>query len=175
MMLERLLGRSKTKKPAEGSIAPDFSLATLDGGRFTLAESLQAGPVAIAFFEVFCPTCQLTFPFLERLHQAYRNDPVTLCGISQDDAEQSQQFSKQFGVSFPIALDDDELSASKSYVFHHVPAIFLIDRTGQIRLRFSGFSKASLIRLSEEIASLISRPPDPVFLPDEVVPEAKPG
>lgn len=174
-MLERLLGHTKEAAPEAGTVAPDLALATSDGGQFTLSEALRKGPAVIAFFKITCKTCQLTFPFLERLHQAYRKDPVEFWGISQDDAEKSRQFTEQFGVSFPIALDSDGYPASKSYVFTHVPTILLIDRDGKIRLRFSGFSKAEMIRLSEEIASLTARQPEPVFLANESVPDAKPG
>lgn len=174
-MLERLLGRKKTGAPDVGSVAPDFSLATLNGGRLKLSESLQNGPAVVAFFKVSCPTCRFTLPFLERLLAAYRNDSVSIWGISQNDAEKSRHFCEQFGVTLPIAIDGKDFHASKSYSFTNVPTILLIDREGRIRQRFSGFSKAGLIHLSEEIARLIGRPPEPVFLASELVPNAKPG
>ena len=96
-------------------------------------------------------------------------------GISQDDAEKSSMFCEQFGVTFPIAIDAPAYLASKSYVFSSVPTILLVDRERAIRFRLTGFSKAGLIRLSEEIAHLANRPPAPVFLPNELVPETKPG
>ena len=52
---------------ATGTRAPEFELKTLDGKKFTLRDELAHGPVALAFFKVSCPTCQYTFPFLERL------------------------------------------------------------------------------------------------------------
>ncbi|HVB34283.1 MAG TPA: TlpA disulfide reductase family protein [Patescibacteria group bacterium] len=174
-MLERLFGHKKAAGPGVGDAAPDFSLATLEGGRFTLSELLQTGPAVIAFFKVSCPTCQFTLPFLDRLHLAYQNDPVEIWAISQDNANKSRKFREQFGVSFPIALDGEQFPASKSCGFSNVPTILLIDRAGQILHRFSGFSRADLIRLSEEIAKLIGRPPAPVFLAGELVPEIKPG
>ena len=84
-------------------------------------------------------------------------------------------FCEQFGVTFPIAIDAPAYLASKSYVFSSVPTILLVDRERAIRFRLTGFSKAGLIRLSEEIARLANRPPAPVFLPNEIVPETKPG
>ncbi len=48
-----------------------FLLPGLDGGNFSLQEALQRGPVLAVFFKVSCPTCQYTFPFLERIHKAY--------------------------------------------------------------------------------------------------------
>ena len=50
------------------SRAVDFSLAGLDDKKYSLAESLKEGPVLAAFFKSSCPVCQLTFPFLERVH-----------------------------------------------------------------------------------------------------------
>ena len=174
-MLERLWGHRQATTPDVGNAAPDFSLATADGGRFTLSGAWQKSPVVIAFFKITCKTCQFTLPFLDRLYRSYRNDPIAFWGISQDDAEKSRLFAEQFGVTFPIAVDGDGYPASKSYVFSHVPTILLIDGEGRIRQRFSGFSKAGMIRLSEEIAQLTSRQPEPVFLASELVPDAKPG
>ena len=49
--------------------APQFDLPGLAGDRTSLPDLLVSGPVLLAFFKVTCPTCQLTFPFLERLHR----------------------------------------------------------------------------------------------------------
>ena len=53
-----------------GSRAPDFRLPQLDGGAVALREILANGPAVIAFFKTTCPVCQLTLPFLERIHKA---------------------------------------------------------------------------------------------------------
>ena len=69
-----------------GTKAPEFELTTLDGKRFVLSEVLSRGPVVLAFFKVSCPVCQFAFPYLERLHKAYRQQGYTLVGVSQNDA-----------------------------------------------------------------------------------------
>ena len=56
-MLERFFGHTKEAAPEVGSAAPDFSLATADGGKFTLSEAWPKSPVVIAFFKVTCKTC----------------------------------------------------------------------------------------------------------------------
>lgn len=173
-MFERLLGK-KSPAPDVGDLAPNFTLPALEGGDYTLAEAARLAPQVIAFFKISCSTCQFSFPFLERLHRAYETDPVEFRGISQDNAENSRLFCEKFGVTFPIAIDDPSYLASKSYVFDSVPTILLVDGESTIRFRLTGFSKPGLIRLSEEIARLTSRPPAPVFLPSELVPETKPG
>jgi len=64
------------------------------------------GAVVAAFFKISCPVCQFTFPFLERLYQRYGGDDITFLGISQDDANATAGFTRQYGVTFPLALDE---------------------------------------------------------------------
>ena len=52
-----------------GSKAPDFTLSTLDGKTFPLAQALRASRWCFAFFKISCPVCQYAMPFLERLQK----------------------------------------------------------------------------------------------------------
>ena len=45
-----------------GAKAPDFTLSTLDGKPFSLAQKLSEGPVVLAFFKVSCPSLPVCFP-----------------------------------------------------------------------------------------------------------------
>ncbi len=174
-MFEHLWKRHKDQSPDLGETAPEISLESLDGGRFVLSEAAAKSPTVVAFFKVSCGTCQFTFPFLERIHNAYRDQPVHFRAISQDDAELSARFAQHYGFTFPIALDPAPYAASRSYHFESVPTILLVDRDRIVRFRTTGFSKAGLNHLSEEIARLLGREPAPVFLANEKVPEMKPG
>ena len=70
--------------------------------RSRLQDLIANGPVLLAFFKITCPVCQLTFPFLERLHTA---GTLPIYGISQNDAEDTREFNQHFGVTFPTLLD----------------------------------------------------------------------
>src|SRR5712671_2540778 len=89
-----------------GAKAPEIELNALDGKRVSLKDELARRPVVLAFFKVSCPTCQYAFPFLERLYQAYRDKGVALVGVSQNTAKDTMTFNKEFGVTFPVLLDD---------------------------------------------------------------------
>jgi peroxiredoxin len=54
-----------------GDAAPEFSLPDTQGKKHSLKDLLKKGPVIAAFFKMSCPTCQFTFPFLQRIHDAY--------------------------------------------------------------------------------------------------------
>src|SRR5215470_15358247 len=98
-----------------GNPAPNFSLKSLDGKEFSLANALKKGPVVLAFFKVSCPVCKFTFPFLERLYDRYKGGTVTFLGVSQDNASATRDFAQSFGLTFQILLDDSAYTVSNAY------------------------------------------------------------
>jgi peroxiredoxin len=160
-----------------GSSAFDFSLKALDGKDCSLAALLAKGPVVAAFFKISCPVCQFTFPFLERLHQRYGKGDVTFLGISQDDAKTTKQFAAEFGVTFPMAMDESARSypASNAYGLTSVPTIFLIEPDRKIEVVCIGFDKKGLEAIGASLAERGSLAPAALFRPDERIPDHKPG
>jgi peroxiredoxin len=159
-----------------GNIAPGFSLKALDGKEYSLATLMERGPVVVAFFKISCPVCQFTFPFLERLHKRYGGDGVTFLGISQDDARSTTRFAKEYGVTFPILIDDENgYVASNAYCLTSVPTIFLIDTDGTVKVSCMGFDKKDLEKIADALAERKKISLASLFRPDEVVPANKPG
>ena len=158
-----------------GAIAPEFSLRGLDGKEYSLGKLLERGPVVTAFFKISCPVCQFTFPFLERLFQRYGRDGVSFLAISQDDARATKEFGKEYGLTFPMATDDDGYPVSNAYGLTNVPTIFLIEPDGQVKVSSTGFDKKDLETISTQLAQRKKIVTAALFRPDEVVPDNKPG
>ena len=159
-----------------GNMAPGFSLKSLDGKEYSLHDLFQRGPVVAAFFKISCPVCQFTFPFLERLYKRYGGDGVSFLGISQDDARDTRDFAKEFSVTFPMLLDDEDgYIVSNAYGLTSVPTIFLIDTEGTVKVSSTGFDKKDLETIAAELAQRRKIALAPLFRPDEVVPINKPG
>ncbi len=158
-----------------GSAAPLFALQGTEGKTYSLSEALEHGPVLIAFFKVSCPTCQYTFPFLERLYQQFRASGIQHWAISQDDARNSQSYAREFGVTFPILIDDYPYETSHAYGIKYVPTLFLIAPNGTIEFMGDGFAKSDLLGIQRWFATHFTASPPPLFLPNERVPEFKPG
>jgi peroxiredoxin len=152
-------------------------LKGLDGTTYSLEALREKGPVVAAFFKISCPVCQFTFPFLQRLYQRYGGDDVTFLGISQDDAKATAGFARQYGVTFPMALDEKEkgYSASNEYGLTSVPTIFLIDADGTVRISSMGFVKDDLERIAAELAERRKIAPAALFAANESVPANRPG
>jgi peroxiredoxin len=161
---------------ATGKKAPEFDLQTLDGKRFLLGDELDHGPVVVAFFKVSCPTCQYTLPFLERLYRAYGNRGVTLVGISQNDAKETAAFAREFGVTFPILLDDThKYPVSNAYGLTNVPTLFWIAQNGEIEVSSVGWVKADFEQINRKMAESGKAASAIVFKPGEEVRDFRAG
>jgi peroxiredoxin len=123
-----------------------------------------AAPVLLAFFKIACPTCQMTFPFLQRL--ADRGGP-RIVGVSQDDAEGTAEFKAAFGVRFETVLDSG-YAASNAYGLEYVPTMVLVEPDGRISWKIEAFVKPDL-------EALAARWGVTLFDAGERVPNYKPG
>ena len=159
-----------------GMTAPDFTLAGRNGDKVSLAESLKKGLVLAAFFKISCPTCQYTFPLLERLFKAYAGGPVIVLGVSQNDRKKTDDFAREYGVTFPLLLDDPgAYLASNTYGLTTVPSIFLISPGGKIEVSSVGWSKRDFEDLNTRVAKATGASPAQIFKPGEDVVEFKAG
>lgn len=159
-----------------GNLAPNFSLKSIENKEYSLGKLMERGPVVAAFFKISCPVCQFTFPFLERLYKRYGGDGVAFLGISQDDARDTKDFAKEYGVTFPMLIDDENgYLVSNAYGLTNVPTIFLIDTEGKVKVSTTGFDKKDLEAIAAELAERKKISLAPLFRPEEVVPANKPG
>jgi len=159
-----------------GKAAPQFQLNTLHGKTLSLKETLERGPVVLVFFKVSCPTCQYALPFYERLFKAYKNQHVTLLGVSQNDARDTLAFAKEFGVSFPLLLDDTRnYPVSNAYGLTNVPTIFWIATDGEIEVSSAGWVKAEFEQINRKMAEAAQTAATPVFQPSEAVQDYRAG
>jgi len=159
-----------------GTKTPDFELKAMDGRRFVLSEELVRGPVVLAFFKVSCPVCQYAFPFLARLERAYGRQGVRVFGVSQNDPKKTAAFTKEFGVNFPVLLDDeDTYPVSNAYGLTNVPTLFWIAQDGDIEISSVGWVKADFEEVNRKMAEARSIPSASVFQPGEDVRDFRAG
>ncbi len=161
---------------ASGVIAPDFILPTVDGPQVSLSEALKGGPLLLAFFKVSCPVCQYAFPFFERVFEANRGGNLTVLGVSQDNAKNTKAFMKQYGITFPVAIDDESnrYAVSNAYGLTNVPTSFLIAKSGEVEVSSVGWSKRDLEAMLHKLTQLDQKPA-PIWRPGESVQEFRAG
>ena len=159
-----------------GTLAPDFTLPAMDGKKFSLKDALAKGPVVAAFFKISCPICQFAFPYLERIYKAYGNRNLTIVGISQNNAKDTAAFLKEYGITFPVLLDDTSTyPVSNAYRLTNVPSIFWIAQDGEIEISSVGWVKKEIDEIGRKAAETTGEKIRPVFHAGESVPDFRAG
>jgi peroxiredoxin len=119
----------------EGSKAPDFELKTLTGETVKLS-SLKGKKVMLNFWATWCPPCKAEMPDLEKLYKQKDEDLVILA-VNIDPQLDVKGFADEYGITFPILLDDDD-SVNEAYQILSIPTTYFIDRKGNIQTKFIG-------------------------------------
>ncbi len=160
-----------------GTLAPGFTLPTLEGHQVSLTRLLQRGPVVLAFFKVSCPVCQYAFPLYERMAQANKDASVTVLGISQNGPSETADFRHEYGVNFPIAIDDDanHYAVSSAYGLTNVPTLFYIAPGGEIEVSCVGWSKRDVDQINAKLATHRNQKPIVLWRAGESIQDYRAG
>ena len=159
-----------------GTTAPDFTLKTTDGKQFSLREALTHGPVVAVFFKISCPVCQYALPFLDRIYKSYGARHVTIVGISQNGKKDTLAFMKEYGVTFPVLLDDTSTyKVSNAYGLTNVPTIFWVAQDGDIEISSVGWVRKDIEDINRRVAEASGNGRQPVFRTHEQVADFRAG
>lgn len=144
---------------AIGTPAPDFSFELMDGKTFTLSD-YKGKIVLINFWRVGCPPCREELPWLEEMHQKYRNKGLIVVGYNTSDEEKYiRELLNENKVTYPNIYDTSEEARAVQFEkyqkkgYSAVPLNYLVDRNGNVALVWYGYDhgKAKKIeRLLEE-------------------------
>lgn len=158
-----------------GKSAPEVSLRDMRGQRFSLHEALRRGPVVLVFFKISCPVCQYALPLYERLYRAHKGK-ANIVGVSQNPKQDTAVFMHEYGITFPILLDDTQrYPVSNAYGLTNVPTVFLISPDGEIEVSSVGWSRQDLEDINCRVAKAIAAPPAQVFQRGEDVADFRAG
>ena len=88
-----------------GERLADFSLATLDGTEFHLAD-YRGKAVVLNLWATWCTPCVNELPYFETLYQAHRDDAAVLAIHSEMITDDVSKFLSGYDYSFPFAIDE---------------------------------------------------------------------
>jgi len=141
--------------PRKGFLAPDFELATLDGGIVRLSE-LRGNPVLINFWASWCGPCRTEMPHIQAAYENHARNGLVVLGVDQMESPGSvSRFAEEFGLTFPIPMDSDgEVSAV--YQARGLPTSFFVDPDGVIQATFTGPMSSGFIE--SKLEEIVPRP-----------------
>ncbi|MDA0709256.1 MAG: redoxin domain-containing protein [bacterium] len=121
--------------------APAFVVETLKGEDVTL-KTFENKMLLIDFWATWCKPCIEMMPNLQRLHNAYSDKGLTVIGVSVDEEkdriQKIEKFVNRLEVAYPILLDAKPVPAWHMFKVKAIPALFLIDGTGQVVAQWRG-------------------------------------
>lgn len=117
--------------PMVGSLAPDFELAALGGGRVRLSD-LRGRAVLVNFWATWCDPCRLEMPDLQDRADRFA-DRLVVLGVNFDEPESDvRAFAEELDLTFPLLLDPGA-EVQELYRVLGYPTSVFIDQAGVIR------------------------------------------
>lgn len=94
--------------PAQLTTDAFFASRFADDKGVTQALSQYKGKILVVnFWATWCPPCREEMPELSKLHLAHAKDNVVVLGLSTDELDKVQAFSKESPVSYPLFAGED--------------------------------------------------------------------
>ena len=134
---------SVTEYPiAERGEPVDFEAET-DRGDTVSSDDYRGEVLVVNFWYAGCPPCRVEAPDLEELNQLYDGEGATFLGVNvRDQAPQSKEFAKRWGISYPSVIDVDKgnmlLAFAGTVGANAVPTTLVIDKQGRVAARILG-------------------------------------
>ncbi len=125
--------------------APALTLSDLAGREHSLAD-YRGQVVLVNLWATWCPPCKAEMPTLEAYYQAYQADGFVTLAVNDGDPDDAVAvFVQEYGLTFPVLLDPTYQATDHAFKTRNLPSSFVIDRQGNIRLRWVGeIDRASL-------------------------------
>lgn len=115
------------------SLAPDFTVPTLDGGTFTLSEQ-RGKPVVMFITASWCTTCFQEAEALAKLYDAYRGrlEILVLDIDPSSTSEELARFKEEVGNPAYVWAFDKGGQVSRSYKIRALGTTVIFNQAGEI-------------------------------------------
>jgi peroxiredoxin len=126
---------------ATGTSAPEFTLATEDGGRFTRADLLGHTTVLVFYPFAFSPVCTDQLNLYEEVLDEFEQRGARLFGVSCDSTWTQKAFKQALGITIPQLSDWEPKGATcRAFDVYHPGgfpqrALVLVDPRGTVAWR----------------------------------------
>ena len=162
------LNQDRVQPVTTGTVAPDFEVKDLGGGRARLSD--HSGEVVLVnIWATWCLPCLVEMPSMERLYHEVGEEGFEIMAVSIDaDLGQFdptgypggdiQAFADSLGLTFPMLHDPSGRMIQRLYRTTGVPETFLIGKDGIIYKKVAGGTEWDAPEHKELIQRLLAAP-----------------
>jgi peroxiredoxin Q/BCP len=159
LLVPRLLSRSAV--PAEGSVAPDFTLTSQDGSSVSLKDYRGKWVVLYFYPKDQTPGCTREAHNFQVDQPKYAEHNAVVLGVSLDSVDSHKQFCAKEGLNFKLLADPDHKVTSQygsltnfgvvKFAARHT---FIIDPQGRIA---KAYTSVDPTRHSNEVLTALAQ------------------
>ncbi len=142
--------------------APAITIDGLDGSRVDL-QDLRGQVVVISFWATWCRPCLQELPHLATFQTRYRDQGLTVLGISTDTPDslpQVRAITRRNNWSFQVLLDPEGAVQQLLNPRGNNPFTLVLDRQGRIVYAHEGYSSGDERVIEELIQTLLAESAD---------------
>jgi thiol-disulfide isomerase/thioredoxin len=138
---------------------PEFVLATRDGGSFTPA-ALRGRVVLLDFWASWCSLCTQALPRLDAIARRHAAEGLVVVAVGIDrDAKTAERFlAERVPDPAMTMLRDPDGALLARFGAPGMPALYLLDRNGIVRMVEAGYAPDRLERVEAEVEKLFTKP-----------------
>jgi thiol-disulfide isomerase/thioredoxin len=147
--------------PKNPATAPEFTGIDTWLNSEPLTMQQQRGKVVlIEFWTYTCINCINTLPYVRSWNQKYKDQGLTVIGVHtpeypfERDTGNVKTAIKRFGITYPVA-QDNRYATWNTYNNQYWPAIYLIDKKGQVV--YSHFGEGNYAETEAKIQTLLAQ------------------
>lgn len=143
--------------PADAKPAPKFALFNADGKLVTSSALYGKGNTIVSFWATYCVPCKKEIPQLVEIQRKHAEDKklaLVFINIDKEGKDKALPVLKELGVENECLYDMYQLTAKKYIPDLKIPAVFLIDRRGEIVFQAVGESAETMRLLEKAIERL---------------------
>jgi|WetSurMetagenome_2_1015567.scaffolds.fasta_scaffold340142_2 thiol-disulfide isomerase/thioredoxin len=129
--------------PSQGLPFADFELGALKGPSVKLTQ-FRGLPVIINFWATWCGPCKEEMPLLQKTYADLGGKLVILGVNVQESPDIVSPFVSQYGITFPILLDQDGMLENR-FAVRGYPTSFFIDPKGVLQAQHIGELSGDLL------------------------------
>ena len=120
-----------------GMTAPNFTLQDSDGNTYTLSEYKDKSPVVVYFYpKANTPGCTTEACGIRDNWDKFKENNITVLGISVDSKDAIKDFIKDHNLNFPLLSDNTKQVCKEYGVLNNLGVAsritFIVDKEGKI-------------------------------------------